>query len=247
MMKASLKYWRCCIVLVAITMALLETTATFACCNPNPGVFPPRSHPYGRTYGEWSNAWWQWALSIPTSVNPLLDRNGADCSEGQSGPVWFLAGTLENTAGTKGFFRSCTIPAGKALFFPIANFVNTNLGCPPTTYTVKQLHDQLDGLIDTVTTLEADVDGKPIRDIKQLYRAKTDNTSFSVTLPSDNLFTSTSCPIAAGTYHDLVSDGYYLMLTPLSVGSHTIHFKGETSSGFTTEVTYHLTVRPEKK
>lgn len=237
-MKVGLKYWQYCVMLVAVAVALLETTTAFA-WNPNPGVLPPSSHPFGRTYGQWSNAWWQWALSIPASVNPLLDTTGAHCREGQSGKVWFLAGTTGGAAVT----RNCTIPAGKALFFPIVNFVNDNLECPPTpptTFTVDQLHDQLDAAIDTVNTLKANVDGVTIRDIMQLYRAKTDNSSFSVTLPSDNLF---GCPALVGKQSPLTSDGYYLMLAPLSAGSHTIHFKGGTSTGFTSEVTYHLLVR----
>jgi hypothetical protein len=241
MMKVGLKYWRCCIVLAAVSMALLETTAAFA-CDTNPGVLPPQSHPYGHTYGEWSNAWWQWVLSIPTSVNPLLDQTGADCSEGQSGKVWFLAGTTGGGPVT----RNCIIPVGKALFFPVVNFVNSNLECPPTppdTLTVKQLHEQLDADIASVTTLEADVDGVTIQHIKQRYRAKTDNSWFSVTFPSDNIF---GCPGLKGKQSPLVSDGYYLMLAPLPVGSHTIHFMGGTSDGFTTEVTYHLTVQPKK-
>jgi hypothetical protein len=103
MMKVSLKYWRCCIVLVAVAMALLETTTAFAAKNPNPGVLRPQSHPFGRTYGEWSNAWWQWALSIsttPDNNNPLLDPTGASCGNGQSGPVWFpLSLTYFKSAG----------------------------------------------------------------------------------------------------------------------------------------------------
>jgi hypothetical protein len=116
---------------------------------------------------------------------------------------------------------------------------------PPTTFSVAKLHKQLDPFIDSVTQLEAEVDGVPIQDIMKLYRAKTDNSSFSVTLPSDNLFTRPNCTIPAGTYPDQVSEGYYLMLAPLSVGSHTIHFIGETNTGFTTDVTYNLTIQPD--
>ena len=54
-MKVSLKYWRSSVVLVVVAVALLGTTMAFA-RNANPGVLPPNSHPYGHTYGEWSNA-----------------------------------------------------------------------------------------------------------------------------------------------------------------------------------------------
>jgi hypothetical protein len=233
------------IALIALVLPL-QVIPALADSNPNPGVLPPQSLSFGKTYGEWSNAWWQWALSIPASVNPLLDPTGANCGEGQSGPVWFLAGTTGGPPVT----RSCTVPAGKALFFPIVNFENNNLGipgstvCPPTTFSVDQLHQQLDGFIKSVTTLEAQVDTVPIQDI-QSYRAMTDNSTFSITLPSDNLFSSVTCPIPAGTYAEQVSDGYYLMLAPLKPGTHTIHLIGAASAApglLNTEVTYNLTV-----
>jgi hypothetical protein len=53
---------------------------------------------FGKIYGEWSAAWWQWAVSIPASESPVLltdDDLNFDCSLGQHGPVWFLAGLPE--------------------------------------------------------------------------------------------------------------------------------------------------------
>ncbi len=44
--------------------------------NPNPQVLPPDSMAYGKTLGEWSAEWWQWAAPIPAHVNPLSDENG---------------------------------------------------------------------------------------------------------------------------------------------------------------------------
>jgi hypothetical protein len=55
-MKVRAKYWRSSIVLVVVVVALMGSTMAFA-RNPNPGVFPPNSHPYGLTYGEWSAQW----------------------------------------------------------------------------------------------------------------------------------------------------------------------------------------------
>ena len=58
--------------------------------NSNPGILPINSTSHGKTYGEWTAAWWQWALSIPAERNPFfpLDPTGEFCGEGQSGPVW---------------------------------------------------------------------------------------------------------------------------------------------------------------
>jgi hypothetical protein len=57
--------------------------------------------------------WWQVMLSIPTTVNPLLDTAGADCMVGQRGPVWFLAGTFGGGPVT----RTCSIPEGEMAVF----------------------------------------------------------------------------------------------------------------------------------
>ena len=43
---------------------------------------------------ELSAEWWQWALSIPSTHNPLLDPSGQDCMVGQRGDTWFLAGVF---------------------------------------------------------------------------------------------------------------------------------------------------------
>ena len=91
------RYLLSSIALIALVL-LLQLTPALAAQNPNPGVLPPDSHPFGKTYGEWSNAWWQWAYSIPAPNNPVLDTTGANCDVGQSGQVWFLAGSF--TSGT---------------------------------------------------------------------------------------------------------------------------------------------------
>ncbi len=73
----------------------------------------------GKTIGEWSEKWWQWAYSIPTPSNPMLDTSGAYCDVGQRGPMWFLAGYFIGD-GTP-VVRDCTVPRGKYILFPIAN------------------------------------------------------------------------------------------------------------------------------
>ena len=84
----------------------------------NPGVVRPNSNEFGNTYGEWSARWFQWLLSIPADKNPAFDDTGKNCKEGQTGQVWFLAGTFGGKAE-----RTCTIPRGQDLFFPVVNSV----------------------------------------------------------------------------------------------------------------------------
>ena len=62
-----------------------------------------------------SAQWWQWALSIPSSENPLLDTTGEKCMVGQRGSTWFLAGLF---GGGAPVIRTCTVPDNVNLFFP---------------------------------------------------------------------------------------------------------------------------------
>src|SRR5436309_708111 len=80
----------------------------------NHGVFAIDSKPYGTPYTEWAGKWHQWLISVPQPLNPATDPTGSNCGQNQTGPVWFLAGTTGGSAE-----RTCTIPSGKAILFPV--------------------------------------------------------------------------------------------------------------------------------
>src|ERR1019366_10633013 len=138
-----------------------------------PKVIPPEYVAFGRTYGEWSAAWWQWAFSIPVASHPLFD-NG-DCSTGRSGPVWFLGEKFcmpSSPAGCSGTVtRSCSVPASKALFFCIVGDEDSapeevhGLGCgnlPPLLQgTIAELYQCAQSYeFLGATGLSAEIDGE---------------------------------------------------------------------------------------
>jgi hypothetical protein len=198
-----------------------------------PNIFPPDSAPYGLTYGDWTAKWWQWAYSLPTENNPLLDETGEDCAQAQNqtGPVWFLAGTAPGSVE-----RTCTIPAGKAILFPIINTMDFRLASE----TEAELRASSKDTIDKVTTLEASIDGMPLQNLSS-YRIQSQ--AFNVTFPNDNVL-----GVPEGTYL-AVAEGYWVFLEPLPPGQHEIHFRGTlvdptatSTQNFETEVTYNLVV-----
>jgi len=199
-----------------------------------PRVLPHISNVYGNTYGEWSARWWQWLMSIPEATNPNLDTTGANCAEGQAGPVWFLAGTFGGPVT-----RSCTVPAGKALFFSPLNQLNGAgvFDCEPTAPGLCNLN-VLRGLaaesMDRPRKIEVTVDGIALQ---PKYRVQS--PVMTLTFPEGAVF-----ELPSGTFTPNVSDGYWVMLAPLSRGAHTIHLKAVSNSGFEVEVTYNLTVGP---
>ncbi len=213
---------------------------------PNPGVAPPQSSPYGQTYGEWAAAWWQWAASVPSGQNPLLDETGANVSSGQSGPVWFLCGVFNETGSAT---RTATIPAGKALFFPVLNTLW--IATPPDNATTWEqpytdpstgitwpsmeayARAQAEASMDSATDLACEVDGVAVKNVAS-YREES--PEFDLILPADNIFGLDPGEIGPG-----VDSGYYLFLAPLPAGQHTIHFHGSLP-GFTLDIVYNLTV-----
>jgi hypothetical protein len=210
------------------------TDAALADSNPH-AVVPPNSSAYGSKFSEWTAQWWQFAISFPASENPLFDPDGSRCVIGQRGPVWFLVGWFGPGAAT----RACSVPDGVALFFPVLNVIDVNT----TTQTAAELRAETAPCLDAATMLVATVDGVAVSDLRKKFRVQSE--VFDITLPADNLF-----GLPAGTYSPAIDDGYYVMLRPLGVGTHTVRFAGASAgcpligSGFSVDVTYDLTVVP---
>ena len=101
--------------LVGALVLLASASASAA----EPVLLPPTAPVGGISQEEWSQRWWQWAASFDRDESPVADRPGALCGSGQSGDVWFLAGTY----GTQRTIRTCRVPRGKHLFFPLVNYV----------------------------------------------------------------------------------------------------------------------------
>src|SRR6266568_7278799 len=94
--------------LIAAVVGLDHTTPVLA--GQTPQILPRKSVPYGKTYGQWSAAWWKWAMELPVTGHPFNDDPSFDVKNGQSGDVWFLAAPFGTVS------RSVTIPSSKALF-----------------------------------------------------------------------------------------------------------------------------------
>lgn len=225
-------YRRSLLAVVAAVFAVALLPATSLSGNPNPGVLPPQSEAFGMTYAEWSAKWWQWAVSMPLDHNPLADT--ADCSAGQIGTVWFLGGYFSPFPPPLGP-RECNVPAGKALFFPIANSDCSTLEAPPFFGATPEARLAcVREIVDTLIDLSAEIDGVPVEDLT-IYRATSPD--FHFVAPDNNLL---GVPGGSG---EMTADGYYLLLAPLPAGQHTIHFGGTFPLlGFAVDETYHLTV-----
>ena len=237
--------WRRVLVTVAGTAALLVGLQGSAFAASPAGHLAGGRLPFGISERAYTALWWQWALGAPIHdppytgpiVNPLFDPTGAACSTDQMGPVWFLAG--QESPGT--VTRSCLVPAGEYLFFPLINIEADNIGVVPP-LTPQQWRPLVRQAVDATTELHLSIDGTALPE-GELFRHRAASPIFSYTLPPEDNVAQSFGEDAKGFIFPVVSDGYWIMLKPLSIGDHVIEFGG-TVGTFSLDVTYHLTVLP---
>ena len=183
-------------------------------------VIPARDAVADRTQEMWSARWWMWAASFQDGPGPVRDLTGTLCGEGQEGEVFFLAGTYER----RPIARTCKVPAGKYLFFPLVNYVvwpQSGAGpCEAYKSTAREMTDE-------PIALFAELDGKALPDLEK--RRLAPDECFNMNAKS------------GGPRVLAASNGYWLMLKPLPRGKHTLHFGGMLPS-LRQDVTYTLIV-----
>ena len=203
--------------------------------NPNPGVYPPQSSPFGKTYGEWSAEYVQAVFGNPW--NPFEPEG---CSFGSQGTVVFLAAT---TGGAQSF--SCTLPSGSSLLTPVVTdfeWVPWSCQYVENCTDADALRAFAKAIVDATVLLEAEVDGVPVENLAA-YRFTS--PVFSGTAVEGNIFWQLGLPVV-GPYGPAVADGYWVMLTPLPPGDHVVHIHAVIGDPFPFdgEVTHYITIAP---
>ncbi len=243
-MNSALKSWLSVLAMISIiagsAIVLLGGIPVFAeNASSHPDVIDPRQSVFGLTYGEWAVKWWQHVLAIPGGTNPVNDPDGAFCNLGQSsGPVFFLAGASGPVT------RSCTVPAGKTIVFPIINVeCSTVEESPFFGNNGQELNSCAAAIIDAVgiETLKVSIDENKVKDLTPF---RMQSPLFNFSMPADDNFLNVTGGVTSGSS---VSDGYWIIVKPLSPGPHVIHFEGAVTSGpfngYSQNVTYELTVQ----
>lgn len=231
-MKVLEKYWKTVMVIFMAFLILMAAPASGSAFT----VIPPNEAQAqtGKTYGEWSVAWWQYLLETPLENNPAFDETGANCNFGQQGSVFFLV----STPGGNVTRNECIVPAGKILFFPLLGIARNKEMTDP--YPEISQRAAIQGFVKSTRELQANIDGEDINislDPKVTpLRTRSPAGFFTLTAPENNIFGR-----VPGQSYDAVSDGFYLMVAPLPAGAHTITFGGATRN-FSSYVTYNLIV-----
>lgn len=245
-MNTNMKTWRYAVAVMGIFVGLTLVrgqTASAASPDNEPDVVAPREKAFPMTYGEWSARWWQYVFGLPADDHPLTDPTGEQCAVGQFGPVFFLVGTTGGAANR----IACEVPTGKGLLFPI---INAACAIPEDGSTTEQIRNLCSAFIDGVDldTLAVEVDGVALQGLEK-FRFKSPIFSFTGNTP--NVFSEIGCstpPCYQGFREKAFADGFWILLEPLAVGKHSIHFHGEIPGSLEVDVTYALTViEPSKE
>jgi len=186
-------------------------------------VLSPTTPVSGRSQGEWSEKWWIWASSFPSDSSPISDRTGARCGAGQTGPVWFLAGAF----GSALVERRCTIPRGAYLFFPLVNYVVTPDGTHPLTCDAATREARR--VTESRTVLVAVVDDRKVADLAKYRQVSPDCFDLAA-----------GAKVGVSVFPS-AANGYFLMLSPLAPGRHSLRFGGELPT-LRQAIRYELTV-----
>jgi hypothetical protein len=209
--------------------------------DPTPRIAPIHTRPAGQTYGRWAAEWWQWALGIPGAVNPLTDTTGAHCAQRQVDEVWFLAGTFFSTEPV---VRTCEVPEGKSLFFPlINNFYGAFLNDPPETRTEALV--RVAASCTAPAEISVRIDDFQVPKPTRFFTGASGSQSpfFNVQMPPGNVFGVDETTVPELVLSPSAEQGYYLFVRPLPPGPHTIRWIASGCvPGFSQDVTYHLTV-----
>ena len=95
------------------------------------------------------------------------------------------------------------------------------------------MNSRMDGSAATLRTLRPDM----FSGAGGVVVVPVTSPVFNAFLPKGAIF-----GLPAGTIGPLVSDGFWLLLSPLSPGAHTIHLHAKAITGFETEATYQLNI-----
>jgi hypothetical protein len=205
-----------------------------------PRLAPIHGIPAGQTYGRWAAEWWQWALGIPGAVNPLTDPTGAHCAQRQVDEVWFLAGSTSPAP----VVRTCEVPAGRALFFPLINtFYGAFLNDPPEQRT--EAFVRAAGSCTEPALISVRIDDFHVPQPTRFFTGTSGSPSplFNVQLPPGNLFGVDATEVPELVLSPSAEQGYYLFVRPLPPGPHTLRWIASgCTPGNAQDITYQLTV-----
>jgi hypothetical protein len=181
-------------------------------------IFSLTDKPFGISYYEWTERWWQWFFSMPKLNNPILDTTGQHAGKNQPyKDVLFLAGKVADNQKTVPN-RICEIPTGRAVLFPVVNCEANPLEYPRLLHQELLEHVRRDA--ESTNSKECYVNGQSIP-VQRIGSKK----EFDLRIVDDNIIG------VKGGNTSAIADGWWVFLKPLPLGNYEILFRGSCEFG----------------
>ncbi|UBF30635.1 hypothetical protein K9N68_36325 (plasmid) [Kovacikia minuta CCNUW1] len=171
-------------------------------CNASIEVVKPNKPVDGKSQAVWEDIWWETVLTGKLDDNGIPEKNGS---------VQMLTGAIGDP-----LVRNIQVDDATYLFAPIFNSEADTAGFPSSwsTGNSRYLTKTIIDAVQFSQDLFYEVDSKSLINggaWKQFRQQSPDAFSYS---------------LGSVTVEHATADGYWVMLNPLSAGSHTIHFGG---------------------
>jgi len=195
----------------------------------------------GRSLQEWAVEWARFAVSQTSCDSGDFDPDGSFCGlyQDPEAPLFFFNIGETGTERTR-----CVVPAGKAILVPVLSMAGDNGGVPAE----EQLTDtELEELIADVHASGRDLSLWVDRvEVTGLERWSVGPSEFSYIVPPEpNYYSCNGYEDVHGTIAPAYVAGYFVLLPPPPVGTHTLEYGGTQTlyeTDFVNDVTTTFTV-----
>jgi hypothetical protein len=156
-------------VLAVLVLAVLLLGSPAASARSNtPRVFPPNSHPFGKSYDAWAAAYLAWSDESPNAAT--------DCAQGQQGKVWFLP-SFSTDSDDLSVTVLCTVATGTGFVVPL--FL---LGSDAVGTCEQEVRDFLEPF-GGIGAFEVTIDGRRIRNLSRYEFGNEVGCGYILVLP----------------------------------------------------------------
>ncbi len=194
---------------LAIALALVISPLTATAGDPiTRGFMPANARVHGHSLVDLASAFTLWAFGTSAEVNPIV---GGRCERSPIDPnVWFLPVSLGGES-----VSTCQVPPG-AFLVVTPGFIECSTIEPEPFFgsDAIALAGCVDDWFDLLNRADVILDGRPVENLDEYAL-----TTRPVMLPSNNLI-STESGLS-------LSKGYFLLMSPLSRGTHTLRLYDE--------------------
>lgn len=194
---------------LGLILALLTGPVTVNASDPiTRGFLPANARAHGHSLVDLASAYTSWAFGTSAEVNPII---AGRCERSPINPnTWFLPVSLGGESAA-----TCQVPPGTFLVVT-PGFIECSSIEPEPFYGADEsaLLDCVDEWFAELNRADVILDGRPLTNLDDYAL-----TTRLVTLPPNNLI-STDSGLS-------LSKGYFLVIPPLSRGTHTLRLYDE--------------------